>query len=144
MNELKKNDLIKARKFCNIFRFIGDLNSINSGVEVESGYSSIYVEELHFGKENPDKHEASFLDLNIKIKNGKFHFGFFDRRELFLFSITRMLDKSSNVPSSLVYSPIRAEMLRTARASNNPDLLSTTLKPPIARMSRQGVYILEK
>ena len=36
INELKKNDLIKARKLCNIFRFIDDLNSINDGGEFES------------------------------------------------------------------------------------------------------------
>ena len=35
MNELKKNDLIKARKLCNIFRFIDDLNSISDGGEFE-------------------------------------------------------------------------------------------------------------
>ena len=33
MNELKKNALIKERKFCNIFKFIDDLNSINDGGE---------------------------------------------------------------------------------------------------------------
>ena len=80
MNELKKNDLIKARKRCNIFRFIDDLNSINDGGKFESNYSNIYPEELQLGKENTDKHEASFLDLNIKIKDGKFHFGLFDKR----------------------------------------------------------------
>ena len=69
MNELKKNDLIKARKLCNIFRFIDDLNSINDGGEFESNYSNIYPEELQLGKENTDKHEVSFLDLNIKIKD---------------------------------------------------------------------------
>ena len=31
MNKVKKNDLIKARKLCNIFRFIDDLNSISDG-----------------------------------------------------------------------------------------------------------------
>ena len=30
-NELKKNDLIKARKPCNIFRFINNLKSIKDG-----------------------------------------------------------------------------------------------------------------
>ena len=75
MNELKKNDLIKARKLCNIFRFIGDLNPINDDGEFESNYSNIYSEELQLGKVNTDKHETSFLDLNIKIKDGKFHFG---------------------------------------------------------------------
>ena len=57
MNELKKNALLKARKLCNIFRFVDDLNSINEGGEFESNYSNIYPEELQLGKENTDKHE---------------------------------------------------------------------------------------
>ena len=79
MDELKKNDLIKAKKLCNIFRFIDDLNSINDGGEFESNFSKTYPEELQLSKENTDKHEASFLDLDIKIKDGKFHFGLFDK-----------------------------------------------------------------
>ena len=63
MNELKKNDLIKARKLGNIFRFFDNLNSINDGGEFESNYSDINPEELQLGKENTDKHEISFLDL---------------------------------------------------------------------------------
>ena len=50
MNELKKNDLIKARKLCNIFRFMDDLNSINDGGEFESSHSNIYLEESQLGK----------------------------------------------------------------------------------------------
>ena len=88
MNELKKNDLIKARKLCNIFRFIDDLNSINDGGEFESSFSKIYPDELQLGKENTDKHKASFFDLDIKIKDGKFHFGLFDKRDLFPFSLS--------------------------------------------------------
>ena len=46
MNELKKNDLIKAKKLCNIFWFIDYLNSINDGGEFENNYSNIYPEKL--------------------------------------------------------------------------------------------------
>ena len=88
MNKLKKNDLIKARKLCNIFTFIDDLNSINDGEEFESNYSNINPEELQLGKENIDKHEASFLALNIEIKDGKFHCVIFDKRDLFLFLLS--------------------------------------------------------
>ena len=139
MNKLKQNDLIKARKLCNIFRFIVDLNSINGGGEFESNYSNIYPEDLQLGKENTYKHEASFLDLNIKIKDGKFYFSPFDKSDLFPFSVVRMPDKPSNVPSSIVYSATDAESLRIARASSNPESFSTAIKPLIARMSRQGV-----
>ena len=139
MNELKKNDLIKARNLCSIFRFIDDLNSINDVGEFVSNYSNIYSEELQLGKEDTDKHEGSFLDLNIKLKVGKFHFVVFDKRDSFPFSIVRMPHKSSNVPSSIGNSAIGAESLRIARASNNPESFSTEIKPLIARMSRQGV-----
>ena len=36
MNELKKKYLIRARKLCNIFRFIDDLNTINDAGEFEN------------------------------------------------------------------------------------------------------------
>ena len=141
MNKLKKNDQIKARKLCDTFRFIDNLNSINDDGEFESNYSNIYSGEFQLGKENTGKHEASFLDLNIKIKDGKFHFGLFDKRDSFTFSIVRMPDKSSNVPYSIVYSAFGAESLRIARASNNPESFSTEIKPLISHMSRQGVSI---
>ena len=73
MNELKKNDLIKAKKLRNILRFIDDLNSINDGREFESNFSKICPEELQLSKE--------FLDLDINIKDGKFHFDLFDKRD---------------------------------------------------------------
>ena len=92
-------------------------------------------------KENTDKHEASFLNLDIKIKDGKFRCGLFNKKDSFPFSIARMSDKLSNVPSSTVYSAIGAESLRIARASNNPESFSTAIKSLIARMSRQGVSI---
>ena len=132
MNELQKNDLTKARKLCNIFRFIDDLNSISDGREFESSQSNIYPEELQPRKENTEKHEASFLDLNIKMKDGKFHFGLLDKRDSFPFSIIRMPDKSSNAPFSIVYSAIGAESLITDTGSNNPESFSAAVKPLIA------------
>ena len=55
MNELKIKDLIRARKLCNIFRFIDDLNAINDAGEFENNYQHIYPEELELGKENSNK-----------------------------------------------------------------------------------------
>ena len=68
-----------------------------------------------------------------------FIFGLFDKRDSFPFSIVRMPDKSSNVPSSIVYSAIVPESLRIARTSNNPESFSKANKTLIGRMSRQGV-----
>ena len=65
----------------------------------------------------------------------------FDKRDPFPFSVVWMPNKSSDVPSSVVYSAIGAESLRIARASKNPESFSTAIKPLIARVSRQGVSI---
>ena len=79
--------------------------------------------------------------LYIKIKDGKFRFSLFDKRDSFRFSIVKMPDKSRNVPASTVYSGIGAESLRIAGASNNPESFSTAIKPLIARMSRHEISI---
>ena len=52
-----------------------------------------------------------------------------------------MPDKSSNIPSTIVYSAIGPETLRIARASNNLESFSATIKPLIACMSSPGVSI---
>ena len=52
-----------------------------------------------------------------------------------------MPDKSSNVPSRIVYSVIGTESLRIDKPSNNAESFSTAIKPLIAYMSRQGVSI---
>ena len=70
-----------------------------------------------------------------------FHFGLLDKRDSFRFSIVRIPDNSSNVPSSMVSSATDAETLRIAKASNNPESFSTAIKPLIARMNRKGVSI---
>ena len=81
------------------------------------------------------------MDLVIKIKDRKFQSGHFDKRESFPFCIVRIPEKSSNVPSSIVYSATGVESLRIARASNNPESFSTAIKPLIAHMSRQeGIH----
>ena len=49
------------------------------------------------------------------MNNGKFHFGLFDKRDSFPLSIVRMPEKSSNVPSSIVYSAVGTESSRIAR-----------------------------
>ena len=91
MNELMKNYLTKAKKLCNIFRFIDHLNLIDNGGEFGSNYCNVSIE---LGKENTDKHESSFMDLDIKIKDEKFQPGHFDNRDSFLFFVVRMPDNS--------------------------------------------------
>ena len=95
MNELKKKDLIRARRLCNIFRFID--KSINDAGEFGKHFQDIYPEELELGKENSSNLEASFLDLDIKIKDGRFRVGLFDKRDGFPFTIVRISYQCSHM-----------------------------------------------
>ena len=56
-----KNNLIQARKLCNSFRFIDDLNLTNDYGEYEVIYCNICSEQLELGKELTDKHEATYF-----------------------------------------------------------------------------------
>lgn len=50
---------------------------MKDGGEFETKYCNIFSEKLELGKENVDKDETSFLDLDIKIMDGNFQFGIF-------------------------------------------------------------------
>ena len=72
MNEIKKNDLIKARELFNILRFIDDLYSINCGGESQIILIPIRRSQS-YSKEGTGNHETSFLDLNIKTNFKRFN-----------------------------------------------------------------------
>ena len=71
------------------------------------------------------------MDLDIKIKNGKFWFGLFNKKKLISVSVVRMQYMPNNVLFSTVYS----------KASSKPKSLFTAIKPRIACVSRQGISI---
>ena len=50
------------------------------------------------------------MDLEIKIENGKFIVGLFDKTDNFLFSIVIISHKSSDLPAIIFYSIIEAEI----------------------------------
>ena len=85
---------------CDVFRFVDDLNTINDAGIFESNFIDIYPKELELHRENGNNAEATFLDLDIKIKKS------------FPYSIVRMPEKSSNIPSNIFCMSTGAECLR--------------------------------
>ena len=71
VNEIKRNDLIRARKFGYICRLVDCHSAINDGREFESKFKNIYPVELQLNKENKSSLVASFLDLQVKTENNK-------------------------------------------------------------------------
>ena len=48
------------------------VNSTNDGGEFETNCCNISPDQLELCKEIADNHDATFLDLDIKIRDGKF------------------------------------------------------------------------
>ena len=137
LKELKKTNLLKARKFSNTFRFIDDLNAMNDGGLFEQHFKEIYPPELELKKEHGNAN-ASFLDLDITVKDSQFDVRLYDKRDAFPFKIVRMPHRESNMPSRIFYSSFGAEVLRIARTSTQSKSFFESSKKLLHRMVRQG------
>ena len=112
--KLIKCDKARALRYHSIARFIDDLSAINDGYDFERSFQEIYPPELELKVEHHGTH-ATFLDLDITLKDGIFIYKLFDKRDAFPFFIVRMPNKSSNIPSTTFYGAIMSEFLRIAR-----------------------------
>ena len=138
LESTKKHDLIKSRKFANVFRFIDDLCAINDSFEFRKNFKNIYPPELELKEENTSPTQASFLDLSISIVDNKFHTSLFDKRDAFPFSIVRMPYLCSNMPSKIFYATVGSEILRFARTNTNQNQFLKDVKVLLNRMKKQG------
>ena len=127
----------RAFHFHSVGRFIDDLCAINDREEFLVSYRDIYPPELELKVEHQGTH-ATFLDLDITIKDNIFVYKLFDKRDAFPFSIVRMPHLSSNIPSNIFYGSVFSEILRIARCT----LLFPDFTPRVTellqRMKNQG------
>ena len=137
VTSLSKTDKYRGFKFKHCFRFIDDACSINDDNEFEGSYKDIYPDDLHLKCEFKGNH-ATFLELDIEIKNGKFVHKLFDKRDAFPFFIVRMPDLSGNIPEHVFYGSISAEFLRIARATLLYEDFVVKSKELTQRMLKQG------
>ena len=135
--QLKKQDLVSARKFGNTFRFIDDLCAINDDGLFEKHYKEIYPRELELKKEHGGN-RAAFLDLDLKIAERQFSISLFDKRDAFPFSIVRMPHRKSNIPTNMFYATLGSEVLRIGRTTSHLDDFLTSTSSLLTRMRNQG------
>ena len=84
MSEFISNDKVKARHFHATNRFIDDLGTLNDEGVFNYVYKDIYPTELQLKVEHSGTH-ATFLNLDITVKNGVFIYKLIDKRDAFLF-----------------------------------------------------------
>ena len=90
------SDKIKGRHFYSTKRFIDDLCAVNDGGEFGRSICDIYPKEVEHRCDY-----ATFLDLDITIKEGTFIYNLFDKTDSFLFSVVRMPHVEGNIPQDI-------------------------------------------
>lgn len=137
MKRLIKNDKVRARKFLNAMRFIDDECNLNDSKEFSKSFQEIYPSHLQLKCEHEGIH-ATFLELDILVKEDIFVYKLFDKRDTFPFSIVRMPDLTGNIPSSMYYGSIMSEFLRIARCTLLLADFVPRAKKLFLRMTTQG------
>jgi len=138
IEKLKKEDYGRAKKYINNCRFIDDLSALNDDGEFERSLKEIYPEELICNKENTGITDATFLDLEVAVIDGKFDYHLYDKRDGFKFYIVRFPYACSNIPSKIFLSTIGAETLRVCKASSTFSHFVRFCSPFYKRMLKQG------
>ena len=137
MSDLITTDKVKARHFHSTKRFIDDLCALNDGGEFGRVYKDIYPNELDLKVEHTGVH-ASFLSLDITIKDSIFVYKLYDKRDAFPFSIVRMPYTSSNIPETIFYSALVGEYLRIAHSTLLYEDFLPKARELISRLNNQG------
>ena len=134
---LMSTDKGRAIKFRYATRFIDDNCNLNDDGEFGRSFREIYPDCLEVKCEHQGTH-ATFLQLDVTIRDGIAIYKLFDKRDNFPFFIVRMPDLGGNIPSHVFYGSVMSEFLRIARSTLlYPDFLpvATSL---FKRMHNQG------
>jgi hypothetical protein len=136
VTSLIKSDPASARRYRYASRFIDDQCNLNDAGQFKNSCSNIYPPELQVKCEHEGIH-ATFLELDISVKDDIFVYKLFDKRDSFPFFIVRMPDLSGNIPDHVFYGSVMSEFLRIARATLlYPDFVSKA-KELFSRMVNQ-------
>ena len=87
----------------------------------EQMVGQIYPTELQLNKANSSDTEASFLDLNLPITNGKVSTKIYDKRDDFNFEIENFPFLDGDVPRSPSYGVYISQLFGFARVCSNID-----------------------
>ena len=102
LNLSKSGNLALIDKFNNTFRYIDDILSFDNPLFTDN-IKCIYPSELQLNKSNASDQEASFLDLHLKVNNGKININVYDKRDDFNFKIVNYPFLDGDIPISPSY-----------------------------------------
>ena len=111
-------------------------NDLNPYLEQMVG--QIYPTELQLNKANSSDTEATFLDLNLLIKNGIVSSKIYDKRDNFNFEIVNFPFLDGDVPRSPSYGVYISQLIRFARVCSNVNDVNNKNLFLTAKLLKQG------
>ena len=91
--------------------------------------------------ENQSTESESYLDLDLRNDEKVFNRKLYDKRDAFPFSVVRMPHYQSNMPSTMFYSTITAEVLRICRTTLKFSDFKNSVEKLLVRMTKQGAKV---
>ena len=134
-----KQDITKAIKFSNTFRYIDDLFSFNN-VNFGNCISAIYPSELELKDTSTSSTEVCYLDTNIKTGDvtTPFRISIYDKRDDFAFRIVNFPHMDSNIPANPAYGVYISQLVRYARICTSKVDFINRLRGLSLRLRQQG------
>jgi hypothetical protein len=111
----EEKDWESLKLFADTFRYIDDLVTFNNNGRLAEIFKEIYPPGLNLKKENLEDTRATFLDLRIKIVDGKFHVSLYDKRDDFPFHINSFPHLPANVSIRRAHDILTSQLVRYAR-----------------------------
>jgi hypothetical protein len=133
----KDKDFDTLNKFKHCFRYIDDLLCLNNDELMEEVMTDIYPKELALTSDKAE-FRSHYLDLDIMIKDGKFHTKLFDKRDAFNFQIVNFPDLSGNIPIKHSYGVFVSQLVRYARCCGDLADFTDRTKTLIDKLTRQN------
>ena len=107
---------------------------------MESVMTDIYPKELALTSDHAD-FQSHYLDLDIMIKNDKFHTKFYDKRDAFNFQIVNFPDLSGNIPNKHSYGVFVSQLIRYARCCGDVADFTNRTKTLIEKLTKQNFLL---
>ena len=133
----------EAEKLGNCSRYIDDLAGLNDDGYISEIFCDMYPEELTLNQTNSNSQSATYLDMNITVRNGKFHTSLYDKRNEFGFKVISLPHMSSNVPMQASYAVYCSQITRLMNANSEYEGFTGDVNKLTDKLVKQG-YLKHK
>ena len=140
LKKFEEKDFDTLNKFKHCFRYIDDLMCLNNDGRMEDVMTEIYPNELALTSDDAVL-QSNYLDLDIEIRDDKFHTKLFDKRDAFSFQIVNFPDLSGNIPHKHSYGVFVSQLIRYARCCDELADFTTRSQTLIEKLTKQNFVL---